>query len=724
MQKVYIFCLLFSSLMLTCRSQVGKKIDYPFTKELPSQKEFHGQILTDPYNWLDEPEKQEVKNWVKEQDSLTQHYIRSLPEYEKIKQKVQTLMQISGRSELPTKANGKYFYLKDGADRKWNLYVKSPQEPEPKRVFGESPPFNPRAAFFQIPSPDGKYLALGLSTGYFDWKILNTETGKMLSEKLSGVGLGETRLVWSTDSKGFFYTAFNKTDAASGKRSELMVKYHSLNTKTEKDQIVFRPKSDGAKLQIDLCRGGNNVFITEREGAGTSAEVYYKPVNQLEGDPITLIKGIPASFIFLGNDGPLHYFETDHHAPNGKIVGINIRAPEEKDWKTIVLEGKDPIMGYQSAGGTLLPLMAGDHFVLPFQKDLKLFVQIFDRQGNLVRKVDLPSGGLYFNTNGHNAFSGNREDNEVLIRFIGITEPNTIFSLDVKSGNLTTFSRAQTAFNAEDYTSEIVFCESKDGTRIPISLTYKKGLSKNGKNPLLLQVYGAIAFTNYPYFQGDYITWLEMGGIHAVAHIRGGGAFGAKWHQDGIARKKQNGIDDYIAAIRWVAKNNYTSPDLIVINGTSAGTIPVGAVLTQAPELIGAAVLHYGMLDLINYAEKFSKDANHAYMIPELGQAAVKEDFKVLNAYSPYQKLEPKHCYPPVLALTSEVDTPMDTDSYKFIAKLQNGNARCKHPHLLQMAWGSQHSGFGSQQQSPVVTFADEIAFLVKVLNLPLPFGQ
>ncbi|MEM7149591.1 MAG: hypothetical protein AAF459_07220, partial [Pseudomonadota bacterium] len=192
---------------------------------------------------------------------------------------------------MPNKANGKYFYLKDGIDRSWSLLTKKMGDAEPKSVFGEKPPFNPRAAFFQMPSPDGKYLALGLSTGYFDWKILNTETGEMLSEKLSGVGMGETRLAWRVDGKGFFYTAFNKTDAESGKRSELVVKYHALNTAAEKDLVVFKPKSDGAKLQIDLCRGGENVFITEREGAATASVVYYLPIDQYKGKPKVMISG-------------------------------------------------------------------------------------------------------------------------------------------------------------------------------------------------------------------------------------------------------------------------------------------------------------------------------------------------------------------------------------------------------------------------------------------------
>ncbi len=355
-------------------------------------------------------------------------------------------------------------------------------------------------------------------------------------------------------------------------------------------------------------------------------------------------------------------------------------------------------------------------FVIPYQKDLKQYLGVYDLTGKPLKEIQLPSGGLYFNTNGLNALSGIRTGTKLLTRFIGITEPSTILEVDIRSGKVVPFSRAKTNFSASDYTSEIIFSTSKDGTQVPISLTYKKGLKRDGRTPLLMQVYGAIAFTNYPYFQGDYMTWLEMGGIHGVAHIRGGGALGSKWHQQGIARNKQNGIDDYISAIEKVVDARYTSYDKIVINGVSAGTIPVGGVLTQRPEIVGAAVLHYGMLDMIGYADKFSSDTNHGYMIPEIGSASNREDFEALASYSPYQKIAESVNYPPVLALTSEVDTPLDTDSYRFIAKLQNIDS--SNPYLLQMAWASGHSGFGSQTHSPVDTFADEIAFLIKAMRL------
>lgn len=710
-----ILCLLVL-LLQSCQAQKVARLTYPITKSTPKTHTYHQDKITDSFHNLTDATSEETKTWAKAQDGLFKNYVQSYPQYEALKGKVSALIQFTGRSELPVTVGKNRFYLKDNEKGAWDLYHQIGNQPA-KGLFGEKPPFNPRAIYFFIPSPNGQYIALGLATGYFDWKILEVATGKLSDHTLKGVGMGQTRLTWTKDSQSFFYTSFDKTDD-QGKRSGLAIKQHHLNADNKEDHTVFIPPSDGAKIELAVCNGGENLFLTERAGAAINAKVYYKKLTITNSEVQPLMTDIEASLVYMGNNGQQFFFETDYQAPKGKVISVNLDNPNPENWRTVIPEGKDAIMGYQSAGGTFLPLVAGKKLVLPIQKRLVQYLHVYDFNGKKTKEIQLPSGGLFFNTNGLNALSGNFDSSQVLTRFIGITEPNTIFNIDVNSGKVTAFSRAKTSFNANDYTSEIVFCQSKDGTQIPISLTYKKGIKRNGQNPLLLQVYGAIAFTNFPYFQGDYISWLDMGGIHAVAHIRGGGAFGAGWHQAGIKQKKQNGIDDYIAAIEYVIDQKYTSAKKTVLNGVSAGTIPVGAVVTQRPDLVGAAVLHYGMLDMIGYAERFGSDANHAYMIPDLGNTANVEDYKALKGYSPYQKLAKNTCYPPILALTSEKDTPLDTDSYRFIAALQNGNTNCSAPYLLQMAWGSGHSGFGSPEQSSALTFTDEMAYLIKALAI------
>lgn len=696
-----------------CASQKREPLNYPATKTEVQTMEYHGEQVADRFGWLGNATTQSTKDWAKAQDDFFRKYVEAWPGYSRLQKKVQDLMGVTGRTELPVVGGDKTFFLRDNEQGKWHFYKR--EGGTDKSVFGDTPPFNPRAFYFYVPSPDGRYVAMAMATGYFDWKVLDVSTGKLLEATLQGKGLGGTRLAWSRDSKSFYYVGSTNTND-QGQRSGFVVKRHIVGKEAAADKTVFKPKSDGSKLELSVCRGGDYLIIEEREGAATPAMVHYMVTKTDEVVP--LIKEPTASFIFLGNDGRQFYFETDNEAPSGRVVAIHLDRPQPENWKELIPEQDRAIMGYQSAGGTFLPLMADNKFVIPYQHNLKQYLNIFDLQGKKLREIELPSGGLYFNTNGLNALSGNRESRKVLTRFIGITEPNTILEIDVNSGEVKPFSRANTNFDAGAYQSEIVFCSSQDGTKVPISLTYKKGIRKNGKNPLLMQVYGAIAFTNYPYFQGDYIAWLEMGGIHAVAHIRGGGALGSGWHQNGIARKKQNGIDDYIAALEFVTKQKYTSSDRLVVNGVSAGTIPVAAVVTQRPELVGAAVLHYGMMDMISYAERFSDDANHAYMIPEIGTAANKEDFDVLKSYSPYQNIKQDRCYPAVLALTSESDTPLDTDSYRFIAALQGLDNNCADPYLLQMAWGSGHSAFGSQTHPSSKTFTDEMAFLIRSLDL------
>ncbi|MEP1097505.1 MAG: prolyl oligopeptidase family serine peptidase [Cyclobacteriaceae bacterium] len=705
--------LMLSLCCLSCYSQKKERLAYPSTIKEVQTKTYHGESVTDEFSWLGDATTERTKKWAADQDTLMRSYVRSWEGYKQLKGKVQTLLSVSGRSELPMMSIDKTFYLKDSEKRTWDFYVN--ENGQERAIFGDAPPFNPRAFYFYLPSPNGKYVAMAVAGRYFEWKILDVETGKLLEETLPGRDMGGTRLAWSRDSKSFYYVG-NTNTADDGSRSGFAIKQHTPGQPSDDDKVVFKPANDGSKLELSVCKGGDYLVIAEREGAATPSKIHYMLTKSNKVTP--LIEEATSSFIFLGNDGKNFYFQTDNNAPKGRVVSINIDRSDASNWKELIPEQKKPVMGYQSAGGTFLPLIAGNKFVIPYQENLRQYLGVFSLSGNMEREIELPSGGLYFNTNGLSALSGIRQSSKVLTRFIGITEPNTILEIDVNTGDVKPFSRAKTNFDASLYVTEIVFSTSKDGTKVPISLTYKKGLQKNGKAPLLMQVYGAIAFTNYPYFQGDYITWLEMGGIHGVAHIRGGGALGSGWHQAGIARNKQTGIDDYISAIEYVADNKYTSASKTVINGVSAGTIPVAGVLTQKPQLIGSAVLHYGMMDMVSYAETFGQDANHGYMIPEIGSASVKEDFDAIIKYSPYQKLSSSICYPPVLALTSEADTPMDTDSYRFIAALQNLSMTCKSEYLLQMAWGSGHSTFGSQTHSPVDTFTDEIAFLIKSMNL------
>ena len=714
--SILIFLALMCSGWINPQAWSQKKLSYPTTKKEVKTRQYHGSLVTEQFAWLDKVDSESVKSWAKAQDDFTLNFTSTYPNYEALKARLTSLMQVKGRLVVPSQTADKFFYHKADDSGKWSLFQRDAAGGKPQAL---ELPFNSRAAYFYLPSPDGSHVALGMARqgGYFDWKVLNVKSGKLLDETLTGTALGNTRLVWTNDGSGFYYLSSGKV-AENGRRTELRVKYHKAGNPYDKDEVVYTPESDGAKLHLDLTRNGNRLVITEREGAAIAARVKFVETHGPDRQPKDLVAKAEASYIFLGDEGSTWYFQTDLAAPNGKVVSVNVNQAT-KLWKEVIAEPEQPMMGYQSAGGTMLPLMAGGHLIIPSQKDLKISLNVYDLAGQFKRSAALPSGGLYFNANGLNALSGHRESPQVLTEFIGITEPNTVFSVDVNSGNVSVFDRATVSFDADQYTSEVVFASSKDGTRIPISLTYKKGLKRDRKNYVMVQVYGAIAFTNYPYFQGDYMGWLDMGGIHAVAHIRGGGAYGAQWHQDGIARKKQNGIDDYIAALEWLIEAQYTQADRIVINGVSAGTIPVGAVMTQRPDLVGAVVSHYGMLDMIGYSEKFASDQNYGYMIPEIGKADNAEDFKAIAAYSPYQKLARKRKYPPVLALTSDADAPLNADSYKFIAWMQQFGSN-KQPSLLQMAWGSGHSGFGSQQHSPIQTFTDELAFLIKAMNIDI----
>lgn len=701
-------------LAMSLGAMAQSDIKYPKTRKGPKSTNYHGTTITDDYSWLDEVGSEEVKAWSKSQDDFMRSYVRSIPQYEVLRKKVADLSQVSGRTALPAQGGGHYFFIQATEEGPWAMYKQKSGSDKAEKL---ELPFDGRAATFILPSPDASHLALAMNRpgGYLDWKVYDVAAQQLKEATLIGAPLGDTRLAWTKDGNGFYYTGMEAGADAQSPRKNKQVWYHRVGGTSDTDIKVYTPESPGSKLHLDMSDDGKYLVIAERQGAATAAKIKYVDSQGEERKVTSLVDKAEASYIFLGNDGSKFYFQTDLGAPNGKIVSVNINQAT-KVWKDLIAEGEVPMMGFQSAGGTMLPLMAGDKFVVPVQRDLKITLNIYGLKGKLERKTELKSGGLFFRANGLNALSGRRDSDEVMAQFIGITEPNTVFSVNTKTGKSRAWARSKVQFNADEYESKIAFTTSKDGTRIPISLTYKKGLKRNGRNYMMMQVYGAIAFTNYPYFQSDYMAWLDMGGIHAVAHIRGGGAYGSQWHQDGIARKKQNGTDDYIAALEWAIKEKYSSAGRMVINGVSAGTIPVGAVMTQRPDLVGAVVSHYGMLDMIGYAEKLGEDANHSYMMPEIGNSADADDFAVLNSYSPYQKLNTGSDYPPVLALTSDGDAPLNADSYKYVARLQA--MRQPGPMLLQMAWGSGHSMFGSQQHSPVDTFTDELAFLIKAMEI------
>ncbi len=310
--------------------------------------------IVEDYTWLNNAADDKVKTWVKSQDEVMRGYVRSMPQYSELKAKVGNLMSISGRAELPMMGGDKTFFLRDDAAGKWNFLIK--EGSEERGAFQPEPPFNPRAFYFYIPSPDGRYVAMAMATGHFDWKILDVTSGKLLDETLLGRDLGGTRLAWSRDSKSFYYIGPGTTDS-EGARSEYVVKKHVVGTVATSDKAVFTPKSDGSKLELNVCKGGDYLIIAEREGAATQAKVSY--MITATDEVKTLIGVAEASFIFLGNDGKNFYFETDHGAPGGRVVSINIDNPTPTRWRELIPEGEKPVMGYQSAGGNISSIDGG-----------------------------------------------------------------------------------------------------------------------------------------------------------------------------------------------------------------------------------------------------------------------------------------------------------------------------------------------------------------------------
>jgi prolyl oligopeptidase len=420
-----------------------------------------------------------------------------------------------------------------------------------------------------------------------------------------------------------------------------------------------------------------------------------------------LLDKADAAYTFLGNEGTRFWIYTDLEAPRGRVVAIDLTKPQREHWTEVIPQAEETIAGGSLAGGNALGLF-GDRFVIMYMKDGRPLVKVFDRQGRFQYEVDLPDGGSIWG-----GLSGAQNDPEVFYQFLGLTDPSTIHRLNLETGKSTIFHRSKLRFNPDDCVTTQVFYKSKDGTRVPMFVSHKKGLQPDGSHPAFMYGYGAFGWSSFLWYQPQVLVWMEMGGVYAQPSLRGGGEYGEAWHQAGMKLNKQNAIDDYIAAAEWLIANKYASPSKLVANGGSASGALAGAAVIQRPDLFNACIIDRPALDMI----RFDQFTGAGHWIQEFGSSTNAEEFQALYAYSPYHNLKPGQCYPATMIMVGdrdEVTVPMH--AYKFTAALQAAQG-CGQPVLLKMMWGAGHN-FGATTEQMIDSMADEITFLARALNL------
>jgi prolyl oligopeptidase len=698
-----------AALMLAGAVQAeDKPLTYPKTKKVDVVDTYHGQKVEDPFRWLEDDVRKnpDVAAWVAEQNKVTDAYLATIPERDAIKKRITDLFNYE-KISAPSKIGGRIFYSKnDGLQNQSVLFVQDSAEGEPRELI------NPNtltkdgtvALAGTAISEDAKYIAYGLAEAGSDWntwKVRDIGTGKDLSDELKWVKFSGAS--WTHDGRGFFYSRFPEPKGeakfqATNENQQLY--YHRLGTPQSDDVLVYAvPDHPKWTVAGGVSEDGRYLLIELGDGTTSGkSRVLVKDLMEPLAMPTTIIPQADARLDVIGNDGPLFYMKTDDAAPKGRVVVIDIRKPEKANWKTLIPEGKDVLNGVGFIGGL---------FSCNYLQDAKTVVKFFNVDGKFVRDVQFPDA---VGTAG--GFGGKRTETETYYSFTSFNRPPTIFAYDVITGTSKLFRQPKVKFDPNDYEVKQVFYPSKDGTKIPLFITHKKGIKLDGTNPTLLYGYGGFNISLTPSFSVSRLQWMEMGGVYAMACLRGGGEYGEDWHRAGTKLKKQNVFDDFIGAAEYLVKEKYTAPKKIGIQGGSNGGLLVGACLAQRPDLFGSALPAVGVMDML----RFQNFTAGRYWVDDYGSSDNKEEFEALIKYSPYHVLKTGVEYPPTLVTTADTDDRVvPGHSFKFTAKIQDCQ-KGPNPVLARIETKAGH-GAGKPTAKVIEEAADQWAFLVKTLN-------
>jgi prolyl oligopeptidase len=680
-----------------------KLFQYPPARRADVVENYHGTPVADPYRWLEEPQSEETRAWVQAENELTETYLAELPIRNQIKEKLIKLWDYPKYSP-PVKKGGTYFLQQNnGLQNQSVLYRQRSLADEPIEVLDPNKlsEDGTLAMTMQSYSKDGRFLAYNLSQSGSDWqeiRILDVETGSTFEEIIRWVKF--TPAAWVESNDGFFYARYpapgEMPDAPPSTHQKLY--YHKLGTDQSEDILIYaRPDAPNLAFQPQISDDGRFLILHVWEGTDRRNRIYYRAVDS-DGEFVRLLDDMDAGYNFLGNDGTIFYFRTDLDAPNGRIVAIDTQHPDQTNWQERIPEKVDAIA---------FALMVNDQFVVAQLQQAHHTLSIYSREGSLTGEIPLPTAGTIFD------ISGTREDDELFFHFHSFIYPPTILRFDFETAVTAIFRQPDLDFDPDLYKTELVFYPSKDGTEVPMFLTYKKGLEQDSSNPTLLYGYGGFNVNLTPLFSPTRLAWLEMGGIYAHAILRGGSEFGEMWHRAGMLENKQNVFDDFIAAGEWLIANKYTQTGRLAIEGRSNGGLLVAACITQRPDLFGAAHCAVPVIDMLRY-HKFTAGR---YWTSEYGNAEENADqFEYMIAYSPLHNVKSGTTYPPTLITTADTDdrvVPMHAK--KFAATLQTADS-AHNPLLIRIETKAGH-GLGKPIHKLIEEAADVYSFLWATLT-------
>jgi prolyl oligopeptidase len=690
--------------MLTTLSAQTSSITYPQARRGDQVDDYHGVKVADPYRWLEDTDSAETHAWVEAENKITFGYLDQIPYRQAIRDRLTKLWNYE-RFTTPSQYGGRYFYQHNTGLQQQNvLLVAESLNAEPRVLLDPNTLSTDGTVAMagEAISDDGKLMAYGLAASgsdWTEWHVRDIDTGKDLSDDLKWVKFSGAS--WTKDNKGFFYSRYDEPKGASMRDTNYFQKlyYHHLGTAQSADKLIYeRPDNKEMGFGGDETDDGHYLIINVWQGTAPKNRVYYKDLTQPDSPVVKLLDDFDAKYDFIDNDGPIFWFQTDLDAPRGRIIAIDIRHPERANWKTLVAQSPDTLEFAHAVNNS---------FFVGYLKDARTEVRVHDLTGAFLRNVDLPGIGTA------GGFGGKRHDKETFYAFTSFTAPATVYRYDPQAGRSTVFREPKVDFDPTRYETKQVFYHSKDGTRVPMFLTYKKGIKLDGQNPTLLYAYGGFDISLTPFFSVPNVVWLEMGGIYAQPNLRGGGEYGEEWHQAGMKLKKQNVFDDFIAAAEWLIDNKYTSTPKLAIRGASNGGLLIGACVTQRPDLFGVALPEVGVMDML----RFHKFTIGWAWTSDYGSSDNAGDFKALYAYSPLHNLKPGTKYPPTLIATSDHDDRVvPGHSFKFAATMQADQAG-PAPVLIRIEVKAGH-GAGKSITKLIDETADTWSFVARNLNM------
>ena len=656
-------------------------LPYPKTDKINHTDTYFGQNVQDPYRWLEDDMVENTKEWVKKQVAYTNNYLEKIPFREDLRKQLKDIWNYEKIGAPFVEGDYTYFYKNDGLQAQSVLYRtdksgKTEVFLDPNQFSKDGTTSLSGLSF----NKTGTLVAYNISEGGSDWNkiiILDAVTKKQIDETIIDVKFSGAS--WLSD-EGFFYSSYDKPDgsALSAQTDTHKVYFHKLGTQQSQDKLIIGGPEFKRRYMSAYVSDDARFVILNAANATNGNELYIKDLSKKDADFTPIQTGYNYNTNIVETEGDEIFVITDKNAPNMKLQKFNINNPSV--WTDVIPETQN-VLSLSTAGG---------YFFAKYMKDAVSFVQQYSYDGKLVREINLPGKGTA------SGFSSKKKNKDLYYSFTNYITPGTTYKYNIESGKSEIYQKPQVKFNPENFVSEQVFYTSKDGTKVPMMISYKKGLKLDGKNPTILYSYGGFNISLTPAFSVVNAIWMENGGVYAVPNIRGGGEYGKKWHDAGTKMEKINVFDDFIAAGEYLQKKGYTSKEYMALSGRSNGGLLVGATMTMRPDLAKVAFPGVGVLDMLRY-NKFTAGAGWSY---DYGTAEDnKEMFEYLKSYSPVHNVKKGVCYPSTMIITSDHDDRVvPAHSFKFGAELQEKQS-CNNPILVRIEMNAGHGAGRSTDQ-------------------------